>query len=112
MTALSPTPNGTGHTAPIVLPATPDRRSRVRDDRGTPPAWAQLTAAIIATSFVWVAVDVTLAGWLWAGLPLLALGTAVFAGAVLPDVLADRWDAQRAVQDAEDALEAADTVAA
>lgn len=104
MTALSPIPNA---TAPIILPDAPSRRPRTRPDRSDlAPAWAQLAAAAVSSSLIWVAVWIVLAGYLWAALPVAVLAVAVFAGAVLPDLAAARWDAQRAAQDAEEAVDA------
>ena len=107
MTAISPTPNATALTAPIALPDSPMRRSRGRRDESlwdaTPHAAAQLAAAIVSTSLLWLAAAIVLAGYLWPVLPIVLLAVAIFAGAVLPDVLAARWDAQRAAEDAEDA---------
>jgi hypothetical protein len=89
MTTLAPNDHGTALTAPIVLPA-PNVPALGRD--GLAPAWAQLAAAIVATSLIWLAFDIALAGWVWAGLPLVVLAAAIFLGAVLPDLIAARWD--------------------
>lgn len=102
MSTLHPTSNA---TAPVRLPAPADppmRRRRVREDRtDLAPGWAQLAAAIVATSLIWLAAGIVAAGWLWAALLVTVLGVAIFAAAVLPDVLAARWDAARALQDTE-----------
>lgn len=101
MTALSPTPNG---TAPITVPeavTTPDRRPRQRSAGGTPPAWAQLGFTVASTSLIWFAVHVALTGFVLAAVPVTVLAAVIFAGAVLPDLLAARWDRLRAEQDAE-----------
>lgn len=102
MTTLAPNDHGTALTAPIVLPA-PNLAPLGRD--GLAPAWAQLAAAIVATSLIWFAADVALAGWLFAAVPVVLFAAGIFAAAVAPDLLAARWDAARAVQDAEDAAE-------
>jgi hypothetical protein len=92
MTAL-PVLNATAATPIAAAPDAPSSRSRAREDRSDlPPAWAQLAAAIVATSLIWLAFDIALAGWVWAGLPLVVLAAAIFLGAVLPDLIAARWD--------------------
>lgn len=104
MTAISPTPNATVPTAPIALPDARHRRVRARIDwSGTAPGWAQLGAAGASAVLIWAAVAIGLAGYLWAAIPVAVLAAGIFAGAVIPDLLAARWDAQRAAQDAEEA---------
>lgn len=103
MTALSPVPNATGSIPLVSADAAPSRRVRIRDVDGTPPAWAQLGAAIAATSIIWVAVAVALSGYVLAAVPVALLAVGIFTAAVLPDLLALRWDRLRAEQDAEDA---------
>lgn len=96
MTALIPDHQGTGplFTAPVLVASTvPETaRRRATAPASEVPAWTQLAAAIVATSHAWFAADLILAGWRWAAAAPAVLAIAIFGGAVLPDVLAARWD--------------------
>lgn len=93
MTALTPTPNATAEVAQLALPDSPALRSRERADRtAMPPAWAQLVAAIVATSLIWLSAGFIRDGFGWAALILLPLAAAIFLGSVLPDLIVARWE--------------------
>jgi hypothetical protein len=97
----SPTDNATAGPVLPDLPDTPEARTRVREDRSDlAPAWAQLAAAIAATSLIWISAGFVRDGFAWVALVLLPLAAAIFLGAILPDVLAARWAQQDA--DAEE----------
>lgn len=91
MTAL---PIHNAKAAPLqAAPLDSPIRARIREDRtGMPPRGALITAAIIAAVLLWVAGAIAAAGWLWAALPIAVLAVAIVLGAILPELLAARWD--------------------
>lgn len=90
MTTLAPDSNATGT---IVLPDPPTLRPRIREDRSDlVPAWGQLAAAIVATSLIWLAAEVTVSGWFLASIPIVVIALVIFAGALLPDLIVARWE--------------------
>lgn len=102
MTALAPDQSTTGPLTAVVLvvptsPATARRRADA--PAAEVPAWAQLAAAIIATSLAWFAVILLAAGWGWAAIPAAVLAAAIFGGAVLPDFLGAALDRARTRQE-------------
>lgn len=99
MTALSPIPNGTAGTTPIVLPAPPVRRRAADVAASEVPSWGFLVAALGSAGVALIAVAFALAGVLWVALPFGAAAVAIFAGVWLPDAYGRRLDRARAVQE-------------
>lgn len=93
MTALHPNPQVTAEAVPPAVRRRPARR-RVGETvwDGTPHGATQLGAMIVAVAVGLFAVQLALHGFGWAALPCAVLTIGIVVGALLPDVLARRWD--------------------